>query len=68
MSRFGDGGHDRCSMCLKRLLDRVFFSLKSPFLRGVSGTFMASNVTKVAVIEISGWIGLDGSMGCLGYV
>ena len=35
MSRFGDTGIDRCSMCPKRSLERVFFSLKSPFLRGV---------------------------------
>ena len=37
MSRFGDGGHVRvrCSMGPNRSLERVFFSLKSPFLRGV---------------------------------
>ena len=34
-SRFGDGGPARCSMGPKRSLERVFFSLKSPFLRGV---------------------------------
>ena len=34
-SRFGDGGHVRCSMGPKRSLERVFFSLKSPFLRVV---------------------------------
>ena len=34
-SRFGDGGLDRCSMGPKRSLERVFFSLKSPCLRGV---------------------------------
>ena len=33
--RFGDGGYDRCSMGPKRSLERVLFSLKSPFLRGV---------------------------------
>ena len=35
MSRSGDGGPDRCSMGPKRSLERVIFSLKSPFLRGV---------------------------------
>ena len=35
MSRFGDGGPARCSMGPKQSLERVFFSLKSPFLRGV---------------------------------
>ena len=35
MSRFDDGGHDRCSMGPKRSLERVFLSLKSPFLKGV---------------------------------
>ena len=34
-SRFGDGGPARCSMGPKQSLERVFFSLKSPFLRGV---------------------------------
>ena len=34
-SRFGDGGPERCSMGPKPLFERVFFSLKSPFLRGV---------------------------------
>ena len=34
-SRFGGGVHARCSMSPKRLLERVFFSLKSPCLRGV---------------------------------
>ena len=33
-SRFGDGGPERCSMGPKPLFERVFFSLKSPFLRG----------------------------------
>ena len=33
MSRFGDGGHARCSMGLKRSLERIFFSLKFLFLR-----------------------------------
>ena len=35
MSSFGDGGHARCSMGPKRLLERVVFSLKLPFLRGI---------------------------------
>ena len=35
MSRFGDGGSTRCSLGPKRSLERVFFSLKSPFLRWV---------------------------------
>ena len=34
-SRLGDGGRARCSMGPKQSLERVFFSLKSPFLRGV---------------------------------
>ena len=34
-SRFGDGGPVRCSMGPKQKLERVFFSLKSPFLRGI---------------------------------
>ena len=34
-SRFGDEGHERCSLSPKQSLERVFFSLKSPFLRGV---------------------------------
>ena len=34
-SRLGDGVFDRCSLGPKRLLEIVFFSLKSPFLRGV---------------------------------
>ena len=41
MSRFGDGGHAGCSivsMGPKQKLERVFFSLKSPFLRGGSTT------------------------------
>ena len=63
MSRFGDGAPARCSMGLKRLLERVFFSLKSPFLRGliVKFKFLASNVTKVA--GISGWNGSYRSIG-----
>ena len=65
-SRFGDGGHDRCSMGPKRLLGRVVFSLKSPHLRGFSDTFLASNITKEAVI--SGWNGSYGSMGPGGHV
>ena len=35
MSRFGYRGPARCSMGSKRSLERVIFSLKSPFLRGV---------------------------------
>ena len=35
MSSFGDGGPDRCSMSPKPSLEKVFCSLKSPFLRGV---------------------------------
>ena len=46
--------------------ERGFFSPKSLVLRGFSGTVLASNVTKVAVI--SGWNGLDGSMGHGGHV
>ena len=34
MTSFGDGGHARCSMGRKRSIGRVFFSMKSPFLRG----------------------------------
>ena len=34
-SRVGDGGPDRCSLGPKQSLERVVFSLKSPFLRGV---------------------------------
>ena len=61
MSRFGDGGRARCSMGPKRSLERVFFSLKSPCLRGVSGTFLSSNITQVAVIQV--WNDSYGSMG-----
>ena len=36
MSRFGDGGHDRCSMGPNvGSLERASFSLKFPCLRGV---------------------------------
>ena len=48
------------------LLESIFFSLKSPFLRGFSGTFLASNVTQVTVI--SGWNGSYGSMGPEGHI
>ena len=65
-SRFGDGGHARCSMGPKRSLERVFFSLKSPCLRGFNGTFLASNVIQVTVI--SGWNDLYESMGTKGHV
>ena len=60
MSIFGDGGPARCSMGPNRSLRRVFFR------EWFSGTFLASNVTKEAVI--SGWNGLDGSMGPGGHV
>ena len=60
-SRFGDGGHDRCAMGPKPSLERVFFSLKSPFLREVERYVVASNVTQVTVI--SGWNDSYGSMG-----
>ena len=65
-SIFGDGGHYRYSMGPKPSLERVFFSPKSPVLRGFRGTFLASNVTKGAVI--SGWNGSYGSMGPVGHV
>ena len=48
------------------LLGRVVFWMKSTFLRGLSGTFLASNVTKVIVI--SDWNGSYGSMGSKGHV
>ena len=60
MSIFGDGGHARCSMGPKSSLERVFFSLKTPFLF-LSGTFLTSNVSRVAVISC--WNGLYGTMG-----
>ena len=60
MSRFGDGGPARCSMGPKLWLGRVVFSPKSPFLRVLSGTFLASSVTHEA--GISGWNGSYGSM------
>ena len=67
MSRFGDGGSNRCSMSPKSSLERLFFSLKSPFLRGVQRPVLGLQyVTKVTVI--SGWNGLDGSMGPGGHV
>ena len=65
-SRFRDGGHAKCSMGPKRSLERVFFGLKSPCLRGFNGTFLASNVTQVTVI--SGWNDLYESMGTKGHV
>ena len=58
---FGDRGNVKCAMGPKQSLEGVLFGLKSPCLRGFSGTFLASNVIKVTVI--SGWNGLDGSMG-----
>ena len=61
MSRFGEESHARCSLGPKPSLERVSFSLKSPYLRGLSVTFLASNVTNVA--GISGWNGWYGSMG-----
>jgi len=60
-SRFGDGGPERCSMGPKPLFERVFFSLKSPFLRGGQRHVHGLNVTKVA--GISGWNGSCGSIG-----
>ena len=52
MSNFGDGAPARCSMDQKRWLERVFFSLtKSPFLKGLSGPFTASNVTQASAIS-----------------
>ena len=49
---FDDRGHAKCAMGPKQSLERVLFGLKSPCLRaGLSGTFMASNVTNVAVIS-----------------
>ena len=65
-SRFGDGGHTRCSMGPNQSLERVFFSLKSPYLMGFSGTFLASNVTQVTVI--SAWNDSCGSMGPKGHI
>ena len=65
MSRFGDGGHARCSMGPKGSLEMVFFSLKSPCLRA-SGIFLASDITQMAVI--SGLYGSYGSMGPEGHV
>ena len=35
----------------KRSLERAFFSLKSPCLRGGQRTFLASNITQMAVIS-----------------
>ena len=58
-----------CSMGPKQLLERVDFNLKYPFLRGVGryvGTFLASNVTQVAVF--SRWNGSYGSMGPGGHI
>ena len=67
-STFGDGGYDRCSMSMgpKQSLERVCFNLKSPYLRGLCGMFLASNVTHVALI--SGWNGSYGSMGPGGHL
>ena len=50
----------------KLSLERVFYSLKSPFLRRVQRYILDPNVTKVAVT--SGWNGLDGAMGPGGHV
>ena len=65
-STFDNGRRVRCSIGPKRSLMRVFFSLKSPFLRVVSVTFLAYNVAQVAVI--SGWNGSYGSMGPEGHI
>ena len=51
-------GPARCSMGPKSSLERVFFSLKSPVLRGFSSTFLASNVTKVAKY-LAGMVHMD---------
>ena len=66
MSMFVDGGHDRRSMGPKQSLERVFFSLKIPMSEGLSGTFLVSNVTQVAVISV--WNDSNGYMGPLGHV
>ena len=58
---FGDSGHGKCAMGPKQSLEGVLFGLKSPCLRGLSGTFFSSNVTQVAVI--SGLNDLHESMG-----
>ena len=51
----------------KRSLERAFFSLKSPFLRGVEQYVLGLyNVNQVTVN--SGWNGLDASMGPGGHV
>ena len=42
-------------MSPKASLEMVFYSLKSPFWRGFSSTYLASNVTIVA--GMSGWNG-----------
>ena len=65
-STFGDGSYDRYSMDPKKSLERVFFSLKSPFCWGLSSMCLASNVTHVAAI--SRWNGSYGSMGPKGHV
>ena len=62
---FGDRGHGKCAMGPKQSLKGVLFGLKSPCLRGLSGTFLSSNVTQVAVI--SGLNDLHESMGSVGH-
>ena len=57
MSRFGDGGPARCSIGPKLSLERVFYSLKSPCLRGVERHILGLKC------RICGWNGVDGSMG-----
>ena len=69
MSRFGDVDPARCSMGQKRSLERVVFSLKSPFLRGVERYVLClqchskSDCTLIAV-----WNGSYGSMGPGGHI
>ena len=65
MSGFRDGAPARCSMGPKLSLERVFFSIKSPFLRGIEWYILGLHVTKVAVI--SGWNDSHGSMGPEGH-
>ena len=66
MSRFGDGGPERCSMSPKPSLERVFFSLKSPFLRGVERHVLGTQCRPSDCA--SGWNGSYGSMGPKGNV
>ena len=59
MSSFGDGGPDRCSTCPKPSLERVFFSLKSPVLRGVQRHVLGPQCHQCGCnvwLEWFGWI------------